>query len=212
MADYNRLPDSQLSDWLINFATVAAANSATLGLSPAQIAQINTANTAFSGTLAVKIAKENDAKVATLNKNDQRNSSLLTVRTFANQFQVNPAVPDSLIQQLGLNVRSDDPTPRDVFQPTNLVANGCDQVNSLKWDKNGNFSGTIYMIEWQVPGGEWEILSASTSTRFEHEGTIAGVQISYRVFAQRGNKKSLPSNVSTVFSGGMPGSADLKVA
>ncbi|MBL8065518.1 MAG: hypothetical protein JNM34_06630 [Chthonomonadaceae bacterium] len=212
IADYNKLPDAQLSDWLANFATVAAANAAALGLTPTQVTSINTANTAFSGTMAAKIAAENAAKVATLNKNDQRLSSLVVIRTFANQFQANPSIPDSLIQALGLNLRTDDPTPRDVFQPLGLVAMGCDQLNSLKWDKNGNFPGTIYMIEWQQPGGAWEILTATTSAKFEHEGTTAGEQVSYRVYAQRGNKKSLPSNVSTVFSGGMPGGAELKVA
>ncbi|MBS1715187.1 MAG: hypothetical protein JST30_12710 [Armatimonadetes bacterium] len=212
MADYNKLSDSQLADWLANLATVAAANSGVLGLTPPQIAQLNTANTAYAASLANKIAKANDAKVATMGKNDQRASSLLTVRTFANQWQANPSVPDSLIQQLGLNVHADDPTERPVYQPVNLVANGCDQVNSLVWGKNGNFPNTVYMIEWQLPGGEWEILDSTMKTRYDHEGTTAGEQVSYRVYAQRGAKKSLFSNVSTVFSGGMPGSGELKVA
>ena len=212
MPDYNRLPDAQFSDWLANFSTVAAANAALLELSPIELTQIATANTAFATTLNARIAASNAARVATMNKDDQKAASLSTVRTFANQFQANPAVPDNLIQSLGLNVRADDPSERPVFQPTNFVALGCDQVNSLKWDTNGNFPGTIYMIEWQLPGGEWQILTACTKSRFEHEGTTAGEQISYRVYAQRDNKKSLPSNVSTVFSNGMQGGGQLMVA
>ncbi|MBS1714875.1 MAG: hypothetical protein JST30_11130 [Armatimonadetes bacterium] len=212
MADYNKLSDAQLSDWLANLAVTAAANSGTLGLTPPQIAQLNTANTAFAASLTNKIAKANDAMVATMGKNDQRASSLLTVRTLANQWQANPNVPDSLIQQLGLNVHTNDHSERPVYQPTDFVALGCDQVNSLKWEKNGNFPNTVYMIELQLPGGEWEILDSTMKAKYEHEGTTAGEQVSYRVYAQRGTKKSLPSNVATVFSSGMPGEGELMVA
>lgn len=199
---YNNLPDSELADWLANFNTVCIANAATLGLSPADLTAIASASATFATKLTARIAQENQFHAAVEDKNLQRGTSLDTVRLYAGKFYSTPAIPDPLFLELGLAVHDESPTPREPSTPLDLVVNEDPDGNLLKWKRNGNPSNATFLVQYQVPGGSWQILGVTNKVRFYHENAEPGLQISYRVFAQVRETLSLSSNVVTAYSEG----------
>ncbi|MGE0000839.1 MAG: hypothetical protein AB7F50_05030 [Fimbriimonadaceae bacterium] len=202
--NYFNLPDDQLAQWLTNFVTVASApaNQGPLGLDPAKITTLANAKNDFQTSLSARVAAAAAAKAATETKNNTRGASLTTIRTFVNGWYAGGTVSDTLLLQLGLVPRDQGGSPVPVFVPADLVVEPCNQVNKLKWDRNGNEPGTVFVIEQRLPAGEWEYLNGTTKAKFTVEGAVPGEQVSYRVYAQRGEQMSLPSNVVTAYGGG----------
>lgn len=200
--NYFSLTDDELSAWLTNFNTVAAANPGPLGLDPAEPTQITTAKSNFQTALSDKVAAAAATLATTSSKNQTRVAALATIRVFVNGWYAAGNVSDDLLLQLGIVPHDEGGSTVPVFVPSNLICNPRNVTNKLQWGRAGNAEGTNFVIEHMQPGGEWVYLDSTTKVRYNVADAVPGVQVSYRVYAERGSDKSGYSNVVTADSGG----------
>lgn len=201
MSTYYNKTKYQFAPWMQNFVTVATANAVALSLDPTEVAEITTANTNFSSSLDAQEAARAQSLGATAFCDAKWEAALAIVSKYNAQFQAIPNISPELLGDLGLTVPGGGGGTIPVYAPTELSALGTSNgINSLKWKRNGNASGTIYVIEAAYgDGGEWQMVANSTRTRFDHSGQTPGQFVRYRVSAQRGSLVSAPSNTASVY-------------
>lgn len=186
--------DGELNTALNNFNTVCAANAATLALSPADLTAIAAASTGFNTTLNAATTAKAAAKNSVEAKDLQKKSSKATVSKYAKLFRANAAVPDNLLDSLMLPHHKTPGTKTPPAQPLDLTgsADGNGLV-SLKWKRNGNISGTQFLVETRTdPAGDWTISGSTTQTKFQYQA-VPGSYIAFRVTATRRDLLSPPS-------------------
>lgn len=201
MSLYYKVPKSQFGIWITNFQTVAAANAAALGLDPAELTSISNAKTEFNNALAAQETARAASIGATALADQEWGQALDLVASFNAQFQAIPGISPELLAELGLNVPGGGGGTVPVYAPSDLGVLGCSNgINTLKWSRNGNESGTVYVIEAAYDGtSDWQIVDNSTRTKYSHTGQEPGRFVRYRVIAQRGTTKSGPSNTASVY-------------
>lgn len=117
--------DAEARDWYNNFATIVSANVLALGLATGDVTTIsgvaNNFNTAF--LTASNPVTRTSASIAA--KNAAKNNASFIIRPYAMRINSNPAVSNSLRQQLGITIRDRNPSrqPAPVTQPLLSVVN-----------------------------------------------------------------------------------------
>lgn len=195
--DYIPSKEGDIIPWTENFITVANANLTTLGLIETDITAIATKKVDFTTKLNNAIAKQAESKAATESKNISKDDLVTNIRVLAKQIQARPGVPNNLKEQLGLTVPNPTPTPLQPVTPTELSA----KINTsghaqIKWNRNGNPSGTIFLIETSNNYSTgWQITGSTTKTTYITPLTLQLGSNYIRVKAQKGELTSEPSNV-----------------
>ena len=111
-----------------------------------------------------------------------------------------PNVDDTMLSKAGFALRPGKPQFTTPNTPTSAAATVVGPTDVLiKWNRNGNVSGTSFIVEQQTPTG-WIQIASTGSSKFIHSGIEAGVAQTYRVYAQRGNRRSFNSNEATIWS------------
>lgn len=72
----------------------------------------------------------------------------------------------------------------------------------LSWERNGNPYSVQFVIEAKVGTGEWEIAAMTTKAKITLENYVPGQEASFRVYAQKNELESSPSNVAVIYEGG----------
>lgn len=191
--------DSLFNEWGITFKDGTFANLATCGLTPAQFAEIEDAANAFTAAYEASQAAKATAHGLVVTKDEVRASAEAIFRQYAQMIVNNPAVPTALKGQLNLTIA---PTPAGpVVPPANLNVTGyANGANELKWNRNGNGAGTIFVIEAKIGAEtEWTQIGTTTKTKFTSGGNTPGEQAAYRIYATRGDETSEPSNEAIVY-------------
>ncbi len=189
------MSDALYSPSLTNFKTVSGANLAALGLTAADKLIIDEACndyvTAYNAHLAAKAA----AEAAREAKDDQRATTRAVINGYAKQFRANLGIPDSLLVELEVAPHSTPGVKTAPTTPINTVATADGNGDiELKWNRNGNISGTIFQVEYKTsPSGAWTNLG-STNTRKFRCNFPAGSYVAFRVCAQR---RGISSNFCT---------------
>ncbi|MBS1712734.1 MAG: fibronectin type III domain-containing protein [Armatimonadetes bacterium] len=201
---YYRAPKTQFQAWMANFQSVAAAHAAALRLDADELLELSTTNTRFAASFDAQETAHAAAKGATALCDQERSEALAVVAKYNAQFHAIPGISPDLLGELGLTVPGGGSGTIPVFTPLDLSATGSSNgVNSLKWKRNGNVSGTMYVIEASYDGtNTWAIVDTSTRTKFEHADQVPGRFVRYRVYAKRGQKKSNPSGTASVYDPG----------
>lgn len=197
--------DGDLSTALANFNTVCIANTAALGLTPANLLEIAGASTTFTTDLNALVAAKATAKSAAALKDTQKKSSKATVSKYAKMFRANVAVTDALLAQLQLPAHKTPGTKTPPTTPTMLVANadGTGLV-SLSWNRMGNIAGTVFLIEYRTsPTSDWAVVNTTTRVRFSVQAT-PGSYIAFRVSAQRNGQTSAASTPVVLWDSSAP--------
>jgi hypothetical protein len=193
--------DAAFENWGINFVTVATANASTLGIKTTDVAALDAAKTGFSSALTNVTTTKTAYLGATATKRASRTSAEATYRKYAKQFLANPALTPALLSSLGFSVTPAPSVP--ATPPTDLAATGFSNgVNKLVWKRAGNPQSTVFVIEAKTGTGSWAQVGATSKVKFSHNGQTPGVQVIYRVRAQRGNETSAPSNTAIVYGTG----------
>lgn len=194
MSNNDFLPreDSQLQNWLDNFITACSNNEEVLGLAAEQIGQITLQINAFDTGMTNVTSTKAAAKSAVTGKNTAKSTISSTVRTYAKQFKADPSIPASVLSELGIVSNAGN---GPVVTVTSLTVIGCDDgVNKLKWDRNSNASGTLFIIEYKLQGqANWGIAGAVTKSTFDHVDQVPGQTVYYRVVSTRGGQTSNPT-------------------
>ena len=117
MADYVPRSDPTFDTWQINFVTYFVANAAALGFDPiGDVAAINNAQTAWTGSYAAHTVAQAAAIAAKGLKDTDRDAFIAILRGFTGQIQSNPATTD--VQRAALGITIADTTPTPVGPPT----------------------------------------------------------------------------------------------
>jgi hypothetical protein len=186
---------AELNLALLGFSNTCAANALALGgLTPAQLAEIAAMATNLNASInAYESAKAAEA-LALENRNIQLAASKATLSKWAKTFRANLAISDALLAQLNLPPHNPQATKTPPATPLDLTASADGQgLVSLRWKRNGNKSGTQFLIETQTtPGGEWTITGATTKVRFSFQA-VPGNYVGFRVIAARDDEQSAPS-------------------
>ncbi|MGE4216574.1 MAG: hypothetical protein AB7F50_05925 [Fimbriimonadaceae bacterium] len=179
---------------------MSAGHAAALGLDPGELAAISDAKDDFVAAFASQEAARAVSIGATARADQEWRRSLDLVSSFNAQFQAIPGISPELLGELGLTVREEGGSI-PVFAPGELSALGSSNgVTSLRWQRNGNEAGTIYMIEVAYDGtSDWHLVDATTRPRYDHADQVPGRFTRYRVYAQRGSTKSPASNTAAVY-------------
>jgi hypothetical protein len=200
MSNNDFLPreDSQLQNWLDNFLSACVKNDEVLQLDADQINTINTQILGFDTGMTNVTATKAAAKSAVTAKNTAKSTISATVRTFAKQFKADPTIPASVLSELGIVANAGN---GPVVTVSSLTVMGCDDgVNKLKWDRNGNASGTLFIIEYKLQGqANWGIAGAVTKSSFDHVDQEPGQTVYYRVVSTRGGQTSNPTSAVVAY-------------
>jgi hypothetical protein len=198
------------------FYTVCSTNSATLGLTPANLTEINNAvNGLVNGQSAMAAAKAAYRGSVTV-RNARTESLRAVVSKWAKTFDANEAISDGLLEQLGLPPHNPTQTSARPTEPTGVTAtadtNG--KVN-LKWRRAGNPSRTVFLIQVQhAAGGLWTQVGGVTVTKFVYMAPQVGARTAFRVVASRNGLHSTPSVPFVLWDSGetLAETVELKVA
>jgi hypothetical protein len=187
------LPDAeaQYKIWLDNFVAQCDLNKTVLGLSTSALASIMDEYEVYGSSYAEATTTKEVLKGLTTSKNKNRQKMSGTVRSYAKLWKANPAIPSAVIGALGIQTSS---TSGPVVTVTGLDVVGCDDgVNKLSWNRNGNSSGTMFIVEYRLDGAtSWTFAGAVTKTTFAHDEQTPGVTVWYRIIATRAGTNSAP--------------------
>jgi len=121
MADYLPQADGDFNAWQTNFVTYVSANTAGLGLLPADVTPLTAAQTAWMPAYSGHVTAQATAQGARQNKDDKRAAFEGVIRPLVRRLQASPSVDDTERQAMGITVR-DTVHTEQVETPTRPVA------------------------------------------------------------------------------------------
>ena len=212
MSEYitNIRADGELNTALAAFASTCAAQATPLGLTPADVTEINNAASGFDADLLAWQSAKNTAADALTNKDAQKAASKAVVSKFAKKFRANLAITDQMLASLMLPPHSTPGTKTPPTTPVDLVANGDGNgFVTLRWGRNGNIRSTVFEVEFRTSStGEWAVLGSTTKASFQHQWT-AGTYIGYRITASRNGQTSPASTPVVLWETGGEGTMSI---
>jgi len=182
------------------------------GVSTTQLNAVHTGGT----TLNTDLTAVTNAKAqyhATVQAKDAEQKVLVnSIAALAKTVYANPAVTDAMIAALGLAPRK-SPSKNTPVQPLSLTATpNADGTVKLKWNRNGNASTIIFVIETSADGSHWDLVKATNRTSYTAFGFDPGVLAWFRVTATTSTASSAPSTAVAIYGPAAPSVPQLKVA
>lgn len=194
--------DSKLRGAMASFSEVCVDRAVELGLSPADLAEIDAAASGFSDDLLLLVAAKSALNSAIKRKDAQKESSQAVIAKWAKVFRANPEISNATLANLQLAHHHVKGTRTSPTIPTKLIANSDGQGNiGLKWDRGGNRNGTVFEIQSRTSvNGEWRFIASTTKVRFQLQAPV-GKRIEFRVRATRASQSSAYSTPFTLWPG-----------
>jgi len=131
--DYLPAPDAEFEEWFAGFLAYCVAHKVELGLSDADILEIQVAKVTWSVAYSQHLAAQNAAEGATETKEEKRDLGEATIRKFVKIIQARPGVSDANREGLGITVRDTTLTP----QSEDIVRTTPAPRIELDWSKRG---------------------------------------------------------------------------
>lgn len=122
--------DADFSNWLLNFATLIAANPTDYGLVAGDATAISAQNTAFQAAYTAAIDPSTRTPATVAAKDTARYNAENVVRPYAQNVRLNAAVSDALKVGLGLNLPNSTRPP--IPPPTVAPALAFDAATPLQ--------------------------------------------------------------------------------
>ncbi|MEQ1605775.1 MAG: fibronectin type III domain-containing protein [Pyrinomonadaceae bacterium] len=193
--------DAEFAIWLKNFINKSNANLAALNMTAAQTADLQAKLTTFEGDLDLKQQKKEESVAQTALVKTERAELNKIVGLLNNGIKSIDGLAPNIIEEIGLNVNESTGSGSAPTAPSDLVVTGTsDGTNHLKWKRNGNRQGTIFVIEGKFgDAATWTIVDVVTSSNYDHTNQTPGVKAQYRIKAKRGDLESGPSNTAVVY-------------
>jgi hypothetical protein len=198
---FRKLSNPNFVIWAANLVTFYNANKAATNLSGSKVEDLAAKQTLLAENLALKQSLDDKIKAVNDEIKLVRNESNDIASQISTLVKNDSAVSNSTVEQLGFSANKSVNTSSTPNTPTDLVGKGTsDGINSLKWNRNGNRQGVMFIIEAKIgDAANYVMVSAETGSRFDHINQIPGVKIQYRVKAKRSNAESGFSNVAVVY-------------
>ncbi len=197
---FDKYSDSTLNSKISAMTSTLIEKPLEYGLTLDQVEELQDANTAFNLTIEIAQLADQNKLAAFQAKFAQRAELLTILGSLTKRVYGDPNVDDKALTDAGFATRPGKPQYRTPNAPTNATATvaGPSEV-LIKWSRNGNPSPTQFIVEQQTPTG-WIQIASVTSSKFIHSGIVAGEPQTYRVYAQRGNRRSFNSNEAAIWS------------
>jgi hypothetical protein len=113
--------DPDFEAWIVNYLQYAAANAAALGLSPAQVLELQTDKINWSLAFNNNNAAQAAAQSAKAMKDQRRQEVESVIQALTNYIQSRPQTTDAQRQALGITVPDREPTPTDPTAITRVL-------------------------------------------------------------------------------------------
>ncbi|HMS56480.1 MAG TPA: fibronectin type III domain-containing protein [Fimbriimonadaceae bacterium] len=201
--DIQKLAEGPLADKLNQISTAITANPTRYALTAPIATELSTIAELYNDALIAQEAAKAAFATAVQEKLAQRDAALELFSQYLNVVYAAPTVDDSDIASLGLSPRSTSRTPIIPVEPLNLIATPTPTGTvTLEWDRNGNSYTVQFVIESKTAETDWEIVAMTTKAKHTLYNYVPGQQAWFRVYAQKNNENSVPSNVAVIYEGG----------
>jgi len=193
--------DADFAVWAANLIKKATDNKAALDLSDARLAALEGKITNFDENLALKRRKKDESKAQTTLVKGLRSDLNGEMSLLNSEFKAIDDLPPDILEEMGLTPNKKRSASVAPFEPSELIVSGTsDGVNSLKWNRNGNRPGTMFIIEARIgEADDWAMIDVVTGSTYKHRNQKPGVTAQYRVKAKRGELESGSSNMAVVY-------------
>jgi hypothetical protein len=129
-SDYIPGPDGSFDAWQVNFTSYVSANTAALGLLPADVTPLTDAQTAWTPAYSGHMTAAAAAASARQAKDDERAVFEGAIRPLVKRLQASATVTDAQRLAMGITVRDASPTP--VGPPTTRPVANIDTSERLR--------------------------------------------------------------------------------
>lgn len=203
LKDLYRLSEAALADKLTFITSVISANPTAYTLSAPIAAAMADSADLYVTALTDQESAQAAFSSAVLTKTEMRDAALSTIAAYLNVIYSSPAVDDTSITALGLAPRSTSRTPITPQQPLGLIAvpsptGQCE----LSWSRNGNPYSVQFVVETRVEAGDWTVAGITSKAKVNLTGFVPGETTYFRVYAQKNDENSVPSNIAVIYEGG----------
>lgn len=188
--------------WLENFINVAEANKSELNLTGDQITELKTLRDNLTQKVNDKAAKQEAARASVTAMNESRRTTNQKIGVHNKIFKADKTLNAALLESLGLTVNGDNSSSIVPVAPTDLFVEGrSNGINYLRFKRGGNKTAVNFIIEAKIgAAAQFNFVTVTKRTRFEHKNQTPGVRAVYRVKAVHGDLESTYSNDAIVYN------------
>ncbi len=190
-------PDGDFNSWQNNFVSFVITNATALGITPAEVTELQNAQTLWNTNFAASVTAKNTAKGAVELKDETRDTFESIARRLTNKVQARKETTDTQREGMGITVPDTTKTPlsEDVvinaIPPMVYIDHSKPRIaivhfgdNPKNENENAKPDGIQGAKIWFHMGGgpvKWEFLADDTNSPYNHiiNNTI-GITVSYR--------------------------------
>ncbi len=189
--------DGDFDSWQNNFVSYVITNSAALGITPAEVTELQNAQTAWNSSFPASITAKNASRGAVELKDEDKDTLESIARLLTRKIQARKETTDTQREGLGITVPDMDPTAlsEDVVLNATPPMIHIDHskprmafvhfgANPQNEHENAKPDGIMGARIWYHMGGgpvKWEFLADDTNSPYNHiiNNTI-GITVAYR--------------------------------
>ena len=197
---YHRCSYPQLATLGEQVSTVVTATPATYGCTPAQATALSDAVAALVSAISNQEAARSAYRASTEAKINARLATIAALADVAGEIYATDTLTSEQIAATGLAVHNNLPTPSMPSEVLDVVAFPSANGNvKLSWDRNGNLTGTTFIIEYTTDMSSWNYAGTTTRSKITLGGYAPGVTTTFRVTAVRNETAATPSLPVTIY-------------
>ncbi|HMS41868.1 MAG TPA: fibronectin type III domain-containing protein [Pyrinomonadaceae bacterium] len=202
MADnFYKLSNAEFIIWMQNMLTFVENNIAPTGIDPAVITDAKTVRVSLANNLGERQALEDSLAGKNQEIKFNRASQNKAAAKIQAALKNNENILNSFIEEAGFNVDDGAKSPIAPIAPINLVVTGTsDGTNSLKWGRNANKYGVLFIIEAKFgDASQWTMIDVVKTAKYDHINQTPGAKVQYRIRTKSGDAVSTASNVAVIY-------------
>lgn len=209
---FTKYSDNELQAKVAGMTRAMIQDPEKYGLTLDQVEALQDANEAFDlGIAAAEIANQEKLS-AYQTKFAQREDVLTILGSLTQRVYGDRNVTNGELAEAGFSPR---PSTRQYNTPNtptalNVMLTGPATL-TLRWKRNGNSTTTSFIIERKI-GGKWRQIGSVTASKFLMTDVVVGQKALFRIYAQRGNRRSDYSNQAVIWGTSPSGELELKHA
>lgn len=198
--DFSRLSDAELSKVADIVATALAADPSGYGIVAGDATSIASRLSQFDTSVNAFVVAETALRAASEAKKSWRSLLLSTLGKVSNKVYAAELATNEMLAAAGLSIR-ETPTailPKKVLDF--IATPNADGTVKLKWERNGNKYGVLFVIEMRPDAtAEWEQLLSTQRQSITVSGFTPGVRAEFRCIATNRGLSATPSDIDTIY-------------
>lgn len=203
---WQSLPDGTLYNVATQAHTTINAALPAYGCTAGQMTALSSGKTALDTSITAWESKRAALEAETQTKLAARQSTIDALISVANTIYANAGVTDAMLSAAGYAIHDTSKTkviPQQVVT-FNVTPDGSGNA-FLKWGRNGNPQGVMFVIEQSPDGTAWTQVQTTTRAKTTINGLVIGVPQWFRVRATKSEISALPSDPISIWNPGGEG-------